>query len=108
MALLSAQTPVITGAAMTYSTPSSSDTANPGNNVYLHVKTGGTGTTVTIVVPGTEYGQNRPDVSVVIGTSTDRIIGPLVPDLADPSTGFVTINYSSTTTVTAALLAMGS
>lgn len=109
MALLSAQTPNITGTAMTYSTPSSSDTANPGNNVYLHVKTGGTGTTVTIVVPGSQYGQARTDVSTgAIGTSTDRLIGPLVADLADPTTGTVTINYSSTATVTAALLALGS
>jgi hypothetical protein len=108
MALLSAQAPNITGAAMTYTAVNSTDTATPGNNVYLHVKTGGTGTTVTVVVPGSQYGQARPDVSTgAIGTSTDRIIGPLVPDLADPATGLVTIQYSSTATVTAALLQMG-
>lgn len=108
MALLTAQAPNITGAALTYSAVNSSDTAVPGNNVYLHVKTGGTGTTVTVVVPGSTYGQARPDVSSgAIGTSTDRIIGPLVADLADPTTGLVTIQYSSTATVTAALLQMG-
>lgn len=107
MALLSAQTPGITGASMTYAAANASDTVNPGANVYLHVKTGGTGTTVTIVVPGTQYGQARPDVAVTIGTNTDRIIGPLQADLADPTTGLVTITYSSTTTVTAAVLALG-
>lgn len=106
MALLTPQTPLITGAAMTYSAVNSSDTAVPGNNVFLHVKTGGTSTNVTIVVPGTQYGQNRPDVVVAIGTNTDRIIGPLVPDLADPTTGVVTVSYSATTSVTSALLAM--
>jgi hypothetical protein len=107
MALLSQQAPNITGTALTYSTPSASDTIVPGSGLYLHVKTGGTGTTVTVVVPGTQYGQARPDVAVVIGVSTDRLIGPLVGDLADPATGLITVQYSSTTTVTAALLQMG-
>jgi hypothetical protein len=108
MALLSAQAPNITGAAMTYSAVTASDTITPASNLYLHVKTAGTGTTVTVVVPGSQYGQARPDVAVTIGTNADRIIGPLVPDLADPTTGLITVTYSATTSVTAALLAMGS
>jgi hypothetical protein len=106
LALLTAQTPAITGGAMTYSAVNSSDTAVPGNNVFLHVKTVGTSTNVTVVVPGSVYGQARADVVVAVGTNTDRIIGPLVPDLADPTTGVVTISYSATTAVTSALLAM--
>lgn len=108
MALLSAQTPNITGAAITYAAVNASETVTPAGNLYLHVKTVGTGTTVGVVVPGAVYGQARPDVAVVIGTNTDRIIGPLVADLADPTTGLITITYSATTAVTAALLAMGS
>lgn len=108
MALLSAQTPNITGAAVTYAAVNASETVVPASNLYLHVKTVGTGATVTVVVPGSVYGQARPDVAVVIGTNTDRIIGPLVADLADPVTGLITITYSATTAITAALLAMGS
>jgi hypothetical protein len=106
MALLVQQAPSILGGAITYSAVNSTDTVSPGGNLYLHVKTVGTGTTVTIVVPGTVYGQARADVAVVIGTNTDRLIGPLVGDLADPSTGLITINYSATAAVTAALLQM--
>lgn len=107
MALVVPQVPNITGTAITYSTPTTSETFVPGNNVYYHVKTGGTAITTTVVVPGSVYGQARPDVAISIGTSTDRIIGPLVPDLADPATGLVTITHSVTTSVTAAALVMG-
>jgi hypothetical protein len=106
MTLLNAQTPTILGAALTYSAVTATDTANPGNNVFLHVKTVGTADTVTIVVPGSTYGQARPDVAIAIGTNTDRIIGPLVADIADPTTGLVTINHSATSAVTCALLSM--
>lgn len=107
MALLTPQAPNITGTALTYSTPTTSDTANPGNNIYWHVKTVGTAVTATVVVPGSAYGQARPDSAISIGTNTDRIIGPLVSDLADPVTGLVTLTLSATTAVTVALLAMG-
>lgn len=107
MALLSAQAPNIAGAAMTYSAVNSSDTFVPGNNVYLHVKTVGTGATVTVVVPGTIYGQARADVATVLSTNVDRIFGPFVADLADPSTGVVTVSFSATTAITSALLQMG-
>jgi hypothetical protein len=107
MALLSGQAPNITGSAITYSTPTTTDTAVPGNNVYWHVKTVGTAVTATVVVPGSAYGQARPDVAVAIGTNTDRIIGPLTADLADPTTGFVNLNLSATTAVTVALLQLG-
>jgi hypothetical protein len=107
MALLAAQAPNITGSAMTYSAVSASDTVAPGNNVYLHVKTTTNADNVTVVVPGSAYGQARPDIVVALGTSADRHIGPLVADLADPTTGFVTVTHSSTTGVTAAALQFG-
>jgi hypothetical protein len=93
---------------MNYSPVNASDTAPPGGNLYLHVKTVGTGITVTVVVPGTAYGTARPDIAVVLGTNTDRLIGPLVGDLADPATGLVTVQFSPTTACTSALLQMGS
>jgi hypothetical protein len=107
VALLTPQAPNIAGAAMTYTAVNSSETVVPANNLYLHVKTVGTGATVTIVVPGSVYGQARPDVATALGTNVDRLFGPLVADLADPSTGLVTITYSATTAITAALLQFG-
>ena len=107
MALLSAQAPNIAGAAMTYSAVTSSDTFVPGNNVYLHVITVGTGATVTVVVPGTQYGQARTDIATVLGTNVQRHFGPFVADLADPTTGLVTVTFSATTAITSALLLFG-
>lgn len=107
MALVSPQAPSILGTAITYGTPTSSETFVPGSNVYYHVITTSTSDTVTVVVPGAAYGQARPDIAITIGTNSNRIIGPLVPDLADPVTGLVTINHSATTGVTAAALQIG-
>ena len=107
MALVVPQAPNITGSAITYATPTTSETFVPGDNLYYHVFTVGTAITTTVVVPGTQYGQARPDVAISIGTNTNRIIGPLSADLADPTTGLVTITHSATTAVTAAALLLG-
>lgn len=104
MALLSTQQIAVTGTAPTYSAANASETVVPDDRTFYHVKVGGTATTVTVVVPGSQYGQARPDVAVGPLTSADRFIGPLVSDLADPTTGLITINLSQTTGVTGALL----
>jgi hypothetical protein len=70
------------------------------------VLTAGTGITTTLVVPGNLYGQPRPDVVYTIGTNSNRLIGPLTQDLADPTTGLVTITHSVTTAVTAAAISL--
>lgn len=93
------------GAAITFATPTTSETFVPGNNIYYLVLTAGTGITTILVVPGSVYGQARPDVTYTIGTNSNRLIGPLTADLADPTTGFVTITHSVTTAVTAAAIA---
>jgi hypothetical protein len=90
------------GGAITFATPTTSETFVPGNNVWYLVLTGGTAITTTLVVPGTAYGQARPDVAYSIGTNSNRLIGPLTSDLADPTTGLVTITHSVNTAVTAA------
>lgn len=92
------------GAAITIATPTTSETFVPGTNVYYLVLTAGTGITTTLVVPGTEYGQARADVVYTIGTNSNRLIGPLTSDLADLTTGLVTITHSATTAVTAAAI----
>jgi hypothetical protein len=59
------------------------------------------------VVPGSAYGQARPDVAVSLPATGDRLIGPLTADLADPTTGFVTITRSAITGLTSAVIAVG-
>jgi hypothetical protein len=107
MALVSPQIPSVSGGALTLSTPTTSETFVPGNNVFYLVLTAGTAITTTIVVPGAQYGQNRPDIAHSIGTNSNRLLGPLVSDLADPTTGLVTITHSATTAVTAAAIQAG-
>jgi len=107
MALVTPQVPSVSGGALVPATPTTSETFVPGNNVYYVVFTVGTAITTTVVVPGSQYGQNRPDVAHSIGTNSNRFIGPLVADLADPTTGLVTITHSATTAVTAMAIVAG-
>jgi len=94
------------GGAITFATPTTSETFVPGNNIYYLVLTAGTAITTTLVVPGNLYGQARPDVAYSIGTNSNRLIGPLTYDLADPTTGLITITHSATTAVTAAAISL--
>jgi hypothetical protein len=107
MAVVTPQTGNTSGlGAITLATPGT--TARdfvPGNNIYYLIFTGATSITATLVVPGNLYGQSRPDVAYSIGTNSNRLIGPLISDLADPTTGLVTINLSVTTNVTEAAIA---
>lgn len=106
MALLSTQQVGITGTTPSYGAVSASDTIIPDDRTFLIVKNGNASPdTCTVVVPGTQYGQNRPDVAVSVPATTgERWIGPLVADLADPATGLITVTHSVTTTVTCALV----
>lgn len=67
---------------------------------FFHVKTGGTGTTVTVVTPGTVDGQAVADKDYVIGTSAERMIGPFPREVYNQPDGSVHINFSSVATVT--------
>ena len=106
MATLTAQTPTITGTTPTYSAVTSSDSIlYTSDRTFLVVKNGGgSSTNVTVVVPGTEYGQPRADVVVAVPAAGERWIGPLVGDLATGTPLTITVNYSVTTSVTAALV----
>ena len=111
MALLSPQTITKAGATPVYSTPSSSDTIAAANGVvqFLHVKNAsGSSITVTLVDAGTTpagSAATNPTVTVP-ATTGDKMIGPLPNSLASSSTGLITVNYSATTSVTAALISM--
>jgi hypothetical protein len=104
VALLAAQQVGITGTNVAYSAAGASDTAAPDDRTFWHVKVAGTATTLGVVVPGSVYGQARPDIAVGPVTSSERMIGPLVQDLADPTTGLITLTTSQQTGVTSALV----
>lgn len=105
MALLAAQQVTITGLTPSFTAASAGgDTVAPDDRVFLRVKnTDAAAKTVTVAVPGSVYGQARPDVAVnVPATTGDVLIGPLVGDLANDATGVVDITYSAVTGVTVA------
>jgi len=107
MALLSTVLQVaVTGTTPAYVAVSASDTIVPDDRTFLIVKNaGGSADNAVVVVPGSIYGQARADVTVnVPATTGERWIGPLVADLADPSTGLITVTHSFTTSVTCALV----
>lgn len=104
MALLAYQQVGITGLNPTYANAGASgDQVVPNPNGFLHVKNGsGASINVTVVVPGTEYGQNRADVVVAVSAAGAKMIGPFPTDLQDASTGQISVTYSSATSVTVA------
>lgn len=104
MALLSQQQVSITGTTPSYGAVSASDTLVPDPRGFLIVKNaGGSIDNAVVVVPGTSYGQNNPDVTVSVPATTgERWIGPMTPELADPVTGLITVTHSFTTSVTCA------
>jgi hypothetical protein len=104
MALLSIQQVLITGTTPSYGAVAASDTLVPDSRGFLIVKNAsGTSDNAVVVVPGSTYGQANPDVTVAVPITTgERWIGPLTPDLADPTTGLITITHSQTASVTCA------
>lgn len=115
MAQLTAQTPSETGAALTYAAAGASGDSftNTGKEV-LHVKNGsGASVTVTVKsrntspdVPG--FGPvTKPDRTVTIAAGTDRLIGPFpAKAFNDSATSRVSCTYSSTGSVSAAVIAV--
>jgi hypothetical protein len=104
MALLALQQVTITGTTPSYGAVASADTLVPDGRAFLIVKNAsGTSDNAVVVVPGTTYGQNNPDVTVAVPITTgERWIGPMTPELADPATGLITITHSQTASVTCA------
>jgi len=104
MALLTPQQIAITGPAVTHDPAGASDTIRPDGRVFLWYKnTNGATRNITVVVPGSEYGQARPDIVATIAATTgEELIGPLPRDLADPTTGLITVTTSAQTGLTVA------
>lgn len=60
--------------------------SSPDARGFLWVKNAAAGGTITvqISVPGNTFGIANPDISVSIPDGEQRLIGPLVPGLAEP------------------------
>lgn len=109
MALLTPQVLSRTGLAPVYGAVAASDTIAPvvGSLLFLHVKNGNASAdTVTLVDAGrTPAGSAATNPTVTVPATTgDRMIGPLVSTMADQSTGLITVQHSTTATVTCALV----
>lgn len=107
MALLTPQNVPITGLSpATFTAVNSSDTIPRRPNLILVVaNNSGAAITATIVVPGTRFGQPLADVDVSVAVGDLGFI--FMEDfqaLADPTSKVITVNYSATASVTAALL----
>ena len=107
MALLAIQPIPSTGLEAAYVAATvSGDTCRPSAGLVLHVKNANVADrTVTLVRPGTEYGQANPDVPVVVTAGEERFI-PVPRAFADTD-GLIDITYSAVTGLTVSLLKVG-
>lgn len=108
MAILAPQVISQTGGAITpVAAAAGGDEVAWDARAFLWVKNASAGpVTVTMVVPGSQYGQPRPDVPVVVPANSDRFIGPLVRDLAEPADGRVDFTYSAVASVSVAAVVL--
>lgn len=108
MALLAPQQINITGLNPVFGAANSTDTIRPDDRVFVVYRNTNAATrTITVVTPSKldQFGQALPDIVITIAATTgEERIGPMVQDLADPTTGLITINLSATTNVTVAAL----
>jgi anti-sigma factor ChrR (cupin superfamily) len=105
MTTLAVQQVPVTGFTPTFAAAAAGgDACQPDDRVFLRVKNGSAASiNVTVVVPGTEYEQARPDVVVAVAAAGDVLIA-LPSALQDLTTGLVSWTYSAVTTVTVALV----
>ena len=105
MALMTTQSISLAGVTPSYTAVNASDTFNPDQNSFFHVKNAGASpdTVVVQVLQGDPPGGLViSDISVSVTNAQERMIGPLPAQFfADPVTGNGTITHSFTTSVTA-------
>lgn len=104
MATLNYQQAKVTGTAVTFAAATSGgDKVAPSTNSVVLVRNADTNPhTVTVAVPGNQYGQARPDVPVVVAAGTTAVIGPFPTDLGDPTDRLVHLTYDAVTAVSIA------
>jgi len=57
--------------------------------------TGGVDRTVTIAIPGATFGQANPDSAVTIPASSERLIGPIAPEIGVGTSRRAAVTYSN-------------
>ena len=98
---LTVQTISRSGITPTYSAANVDGHSIPADGIaFVHVKTVGTGCTVSVPVPKTVDGQAVTSRSYVIGTNSERMIGPFKSDPYGQADGTVSIDFSAVTAVT--------
>jgi hypothetical protein len=106
-AVLTVQKPTIAGVVLTYTAVNSSDKFTNTGKEFAHVKNGsGSSVTVTFAAAGAdEFGivAAAHDVVVTVPAGSDRVVGPFDPHRFNDVNGQLTVNYSATTTITAAI-----
>lgn len=105
MALLAAQVVGVTGIKPTFvAATGGGDTIQPDTGLILVVANGDSAPhTVTLVRPGSEYGQANPDVARAIPAGETHYLA--VPrEFVDPATSLIGVTYSAVTSVTVAVL----
>jgi len=104
MALLTPQMSTPTGTVLTFAAASAGgDTFTPGSTSILLVRNSDASSkTVTVVTPGTIYGNAIPDIATTVAAGATTAIGPFLSDLVNTATGLIDITYSAVTSVTVA------
>lgn len=115
MAAVTPQSIAPTGLVTAYAAVGSSDVisgagVNAQERLFLHVKNGG-GSSCTVTIPAVSPTGVKvagvgsltvPTLTATVAASADQMIGP-IPAAYISATGTVTVNYSATASVTAAV-----
>ena len=84
--------------------PNGNEFLNVDERTYIHVKTAGSATVLTVPTPITIDGLAVADLSVSIGTSSERIIGPFPLQYYNQTDGKVYLDWTVGTSVTIAVI----
>lgn len=102
MATLDTVTPNSSGALITPAAVSASDKfANSGRSILVVENGGGSSVNVTINSQLTADGNAVADKVVAVAAGATRAIGPFAPGVYNDADGFVNVDFSAQTSVTA-------
>lgn len=106
MALIPTQTISVTDYEIEFAAAAAGDTANIAGHTCLEVKnTAGASMTVTMVAPGNlATGDAYPDKVYTVPATTGHVRIPLLAAYANATDGMAYITYSTTTSVTRAVV----
>jgi hypothetical protein len=109
MATLTVQAITLAGTTPSYTGAGTSgdEFTNPDGKAFLHVKNGG-GSQITVTINSQvpcNYGHDH-DITVQVSAGGEKLIGPFGPGRFNDTSGKVQVTYSSTTSVTVAVLSL--